>query len=294
MSDPVNLSFGFGNATLDVNALVRWFKEAPVRTVAYRFLKLFNDHGVKNTQIQRLIPEVTLEKVTDPMAMLPALTNDVLDRTAKLFGIERAWLDGVDLRMCRCRAAYQCPQEFFDELAALSRPHVWHPVRAFCVDPKFDRKSGKRQPLVLVFAEKIADWDDGGELVRFRPLTEEWLWDYPKSRLQLKAMLRAAHDHCGISVVPIHVVDEKTLRELAEGQVVPPSVRHEHDVSLEDYILTPEESAVSKEADELDAVRSWMASMKIEEMARQVGDAAMKPVNAEQDGLGAERQETET
>jgi len=291
--DPISVCFGLGGASVDVNALVRWFKEAPVRTVAYRFLKVFNDHGVKITQIQRLIPEVTLDKVTDPMALLPALTNDVLDRTAKLFGIERAWLDGVDPRMYRCCAAYQCPQQFFDELAALSRPHVWHPVRAFCVDPKLDRKSGKRQPLVLVLAEKIADWDDGGELVRFRPLTEEWLWDYPKSRLQLKAMLRAAHDHCGIKVIPIHVVDEKTLRELAEGQLVPPAVRHEHGVSLEDFILRPKESAVSKEADELDAVRSWIASMKIEEMARQVGDAAMQRVKTEREGLGAERQVTE-
>jgi hypothetical protein len=61
MADPLKIDLSFGPATLDLNALRRWFKEAPVRTVAYRFLQVFNDHGVKNTQIQRLVPEVTLD-----------------------------------------------------------------------------------------------------------------------------------------------------------------------------------------------------------------------------------------
>ncbi|MEQ8819420.1 MAG: hypothetical protein RLY93_04195 [Sumerlaeia bacterium] len=268
MNDPININVGLGPATLDLNALRRWFKEAPVRTVAYRFLKVFNDYGVKNTQIQRLVPEITLDRVSSPEALLPALTNDVLTRTAQPLGIERAWLDGVQERMYRPRGSYQHAAAFFEVVKGLERPFVWHPLRAYCLDPKLDFRKGRPQPLVLTFAEKICDWDDDGELVRFIPFTEEWDWGYPKSRLQLKATVLACHDYLGIAVVPLYQVDRKTLKDLSEGEAVPPDVPWSRDVSLEDYVFSPDESHVSKEAEELEAVFSWMKSMKMEELAK--------------------------
>jgi len=239
-----------------------------MRIVAYRFLKVFHDHGVKITQIQRLIPEATLDKVTDPMALLTALTNDVLNRTAELFGIQRAWLDGVDECMYPSRKAYQNPPVFFELFASLAPCSAGESLRAYCTAPALDYRDSRRQPIVIVFAEKIADWDDGNELIRFRPLTEEWYWDYPKSRLQLKAMLRALHDRISMVVVPLYRVSAKTLSELSAGKMVPPSVPHSHDVSLEDYVMTPQESKVSKESEELDAVMSLMNRMTIEALAK--------------------------
>ncbi|MBX3728504.1 MAG: hypothetical protein KF858_04900 [Candidatus Sumerlaeia bacterium] len=268
MADPLKIDLSFGPATLDLNTLRRWFKEAPVRTVAYRFLKVFNDHGVKNTQIQRLVPEVTLDRVTDPIALLPALTNDVLTRTAKTLGIERAWLDGVQERMYRHHGSYQNPAAFFDVVRGLEKPFVGHALRAYCMDPNLDIRKGRPQPIVLVFAEKICDWDDDGELLRFIPFTEEWDWGYPKSRLQLKATIRACHDYLGIAVVPLYQVDRKTLKDLSEGEAVPPDVPWSRDVSLEDYVFSPDESHVSKESEELEAVFSWMKRMKMEELAK--------------------------
>ena len=197
LPDPLNLSIKAGPASLDLNALRRWFKEAPVRTVAYRFLKVFNDHGVKNTQIQRLIPAVTLDKVIDPMAVLRARTNDMLTKTAKTLGIERAWLDGVQERMYRHHSSYQHAAAFFDVVKRLERPFVWHPLKAYCLDPNLDIRKVPPQPIVLVFAEKICDWDDNDDLLRFIPFTEEWDWSYAKSRLQLKATIRACHEYLG-------------------------------------------------------------------------------------------------
>lgn len=268
MNDPLKVNIGIGSARLDVNALVRWFREAPVREVAYRFLKVFNEHGVRNTQIQRLISEVTLDKISSPQALYPALTNDVLDKTATLFGIQRAWLDGVDDQMYRPKSAYQQAETFFGELGALSS-RGWHPLRAYCVDPKLDRWSDRQQPLVLVFTEPIADWDDDEDRVRYRPLTETWNWTYAKSRIQLKAMLWAAWKHCDLAIVPLIKIGERELADLAEGRAVPPrEARRCSGISLEDYIRTPEESCVAKEADELETVWACMSAMGIDAMAK--------------------------
>lgn len=269
MTDPLNFSIKVGPATLDLNALHRRVKKAPVLLVAYRFLKAFKDHDVKITQIQRLIPEITLDRVSSAEALLPALTDDVLTRTAKILGIERAWLDGVQERMYRPRSSYQYAPAFFDVVKGLERPYIWHPLKAYCLDPNLDLRKGRPQPIVLVFAEKICDWDDDGELLRFIPFTEEWDWGYAKSRLQLKATIRACHEYLDIRVVPLYQVDRKTLIDLSEGRIVPPDIRRCQEVSLEDYIRSPDESKVSKEGEELEDVYSWMKHLKMKELAGQ-------------------------
>jgi hypothetical protein len=269
MSDLTGLFSLIGKGWTLLKSVLKWRKEAPSRETAERFLKVFNDHGIKNTQIQRLLPEVTLDKVTDPMALLSALTNDVLTKTAKTLGIERAWLDGVQERMYRHRGSYQHAAAFFDVVRGLERPFVWHPLRAYCLDPNLDLRKGSTQTIVLVFAEKICDWDDDGELLRFIPFTGEWDWGYGKSRLQLKATIRACHEILRIREVPLYQVDRKTLNDLSGGRIVPPDVDRSHDVSLEDFVLTSKESAVAKETEELETVISWMKHMKMEELARE-------------------------
>jgi hypothetical protein len=245
--------------------------------------------------IQRLVPEVTLDKVSDPMSLLPALTNDVLDKTAKLFGVQRAWLDGVTDRMYPPRSCYQDPRRFFEEFESLVAPKVrWHRLLAFCDDPKLDMKSAKRRTIVLVFVEHLSEWDDGDEIVRYRPLTEPWYWDYGKSRIQLKAMLRAAYDHLDVKVVRLIKVDHQVLAALDEGKVVPPHEIKEREVSLEDYNLSDAESKVAKETDELDHVMGYMQDLKIDQMAKKVADRKQArdqepppaPQTATQEGVG--------
>jgi hypothetical protein len=173
-------------------------QERSVQSVAERFLKLFKDHGVEPTQIQRLIPEITLDKVRSPQALLPALNSAVLDQAAALFGIQRAWLDGTTDRIYPALLCYQDSRAFFDEFASLRAPYAFFPLRAYCLRPKLNGRSDRPQPLVLAFVEKIADWDDD-YLLRYRLFTEEWDWGYWKCRVQLKALVRAAYDHLDIA-----------------------------------------------------------------------------------------------
>lgn len=121
----------------------------------------------------------------------------------------------------------------------------------------------------MVLAEKICDWDDDGELLKYMPFTEKWDWGYAKSRLQLKATIRACHEYLGIREVPLYQLDRKTLKELSEGMVVPPDIRRCDDVSLEDYVLSRKESAVAKETEELETVISRMKHTRNEELARE-------------------------
>lgn len=74
-------------------------KTNPVNIVAQRFIQAFLDHGVRATQIPRLQSKIKLDDLKSEEALLAVLTPEVLDQTARLFGIRTAWLEGVDDRV---------------------------------------------------------------------------------------------------------------------------------------------------------------------------------------------------
>lgn len=81
-----------------VNKLSQGFagepKSKPVDVVAKRFIQVFYDHGVEPAQVPRLIPHVKLDDLNSEKALLAALTPEVLDQVARLFGIRSQWLEG--------------------------------------------------------------------------------------------------------------------------------------------------------------------------------------------------------
>src|SRR6266545_3426476 len=80
-------------------------------------------HGAPDsliTQIPRLVPGLTLDKVSRVETLLPALTGEVLDETAKLFQIRRTWLEGVGDEIYDTVWCYKAPERFFEELARLN------------------------------------------------------------------------------------------------------------------------------------------------------------------------------
>ena len=86
-----------------------------------------------------------------------------------------------------------------------------------------------------------------------------------------------------IRVVPLYQVDRKILNDLSEGKIVPPDVDRSHDNSLEDFVLTPGESAVAKETEELETVIFWMRSMKMDELAREAAGCDQKQPTEERE-----------
>jgi hypothetical protein len=261
--DIIEIKPGIGPFKLNVVALVRRLREMgkndPVAVVAQRFLDLFQKHGVAIPQIPRLIPQLTLDKLRSVDSLLPALTNDVLESAAMLFGVRRPWLEGVDDRIYETLTCYKQPHIFFEEYASLALPANGFAVRALSTLKALDRRNTRLQQLALVFVEKVQDLDCE-EINRYRVFCEEWDWSYPPSRIQLKAMARLAFLNYR-KPIPLYQVKPAILQQIINGECVPHSALQGcllTNPSLEDFALSTKESVQAKEVDELPTVLDYI------------------------------------
>ena len=266
---------GIGPLKLNVVALIsKLTKKAKDDPVA--FLHIFQDHGVPATQIPRLVPHLTFDKLSSPETLLPALNGDVLEHTAKLFQIRRAWLEGVGNQIYDTVWCYKAPDRFFQELATIEMESVAYPIVALCSSRKLDGKNDGKQPIALLFREKLSDLGDE-EIQRYRIFGDGWDWGYWKCRIQLKAMARMV-DKVLHNRIPMYQVKPDVLKSVESGNRVP---RHclqgpqLNNMSLEDFALSSTESAQSKEAEELSQVIEYIEYHDLENAARQALDGKL-------------------
>lgn len=262
--DIIDVGIPLGPVTVSVNGLLRKLfgrrEQGPTDVVAERYLTLFGAHGVEVTQIPRLLPAVGLDMLNTRASLLKALTCDVLDGAARLFGVEREWLDGVTEVLYPCRCCYKRPQIFFDDLAAVRTDGLEFPVRALFSDKILSGGRDQPQPVVLLLVEKIAEFGDN-EIQRFRFYRDAWDWGYFPARIQLKAMARAIY-LLTQTPIPLYRVPDRRLDLVREGKVVPRDLLTRSPLtspSLEDFALSPSESAQSQEAEELPAVMEYIS-----------------------------------
>jgi hypothetical protein len=265
---------GIGPFKLNLVALWKWLshkkKNEPVTIVARRFLQAFQDHGVPVAQIPRLIPQLSLDKLVGPESLLPVLNGEILDTTATLFRIRRAWLEGVGEQIYDTVWCYKAPERFFQELSSIDMQNVNYPIIAFCCGNNLDARSSDEQPIALVLKEKVCDVDDD-EVFRYRIFDDGWRWGYCKCRIQLKAMARMV-DKAYSQRIPLYRIDRKTLGKIESGCCVPRLSLFRgplENISLEDFALSPDESRQSKEAEELPAVVEYIEYHKLDDMVRQ-------------------------
>jgi len=257
-----------GPFSIDVVAWWIWWKGRKnrdrVAMTAQRFLSLFETHGVAATQIQHFLPELTFDKVQKPESLLPALSIDVLDRAAKLFGVRREWLEGADDQIYDCFWCDKHPEHFFEKFQKQNLQHGNFPVHAFtCVD-KLDYRGDRNQYVVLVFVEKIREIGDV-EIFRYVIDGDGWDWGYRRCRIQLKAMVRVVDRYYG-NPVPLYRVQEAELEGIREGRTIPRLfIRGTPltDPSLEDYVCAESEHGQAKECDELPDVKQFMLEHKL-------------------------------
>lgn len=75
----------------------KWRQKPAAETLAGRFLRLFEAHGVHRNQIPRFFGHgLRLSDVQDEAALLPCLTEPHLADACILFGVERQWLERGD------------------------------------------------------------------------------------------------------------------------------------------------------------------------------------------------------
>jgi hypothetical protein len=239
-------------------------KPAPdsIDLVPLRFLQAFHDHGIATSQIPRLFPDLKLEDLQSPASLLSALTPAILDRVARFFGIRSEWLEGNDERIYPYRATYREPAILLGHLGCLHQQHrKVSPflLRILTTTPRLDKLDSGVQLLAPVLIEPIATLGEE-QINRFHIYQDGLDWSYPSARLDLKAIVRVAHDllHKPIPLIP---VDYATMDEILEGRLIPhrllsgPVITNP---SLEDYVMDSHESVVAKETDELPIVLDFI------------------------------------
>lgn len=237
-------------------------------SVAHRFIKAFHDHGVKATQIPRLVPQLTLADLKSEVALLGALTPDLLDHTAQLLGIRSQWLEGVDDEIYEYRHCYKQPELFFELLADIRRrangAHLQFPLRTLSVARHLDNEAGRQQLLVPVLLEKIAEFGDE-EIYRYYIFNDGWDWSYVPTRIQLKAMVRMVFKILR-APSPLFVVSPADLHNVLERKKIPGDMLRGcllTTPSLEDFTLSRVESGVAKEVEELPEVLRYIDAHRL-------------------------------
>lgn len=235
----------------------------PVHRVAQRFLQIFRDHGVEAAQIPRLIPEVTLDALKSEETLLAVLSPEILDKTAKVFGIRCQWLENVDDNIYEGLWCYKQPSQFFEHLAMLQgRPNYDYslcPVRVLTTTKNLDCNDPREQSLLLVLVENIVELGDRW-IYRYHVFHDGWDWGYSPSRIQLKAMARTVFKTFH-TPVPLFVISPDDLERVREGKKVPGGFLHGcllTEPSLEDFALQRSESVKAREVEEMTAVLRYI------------------------------------
>ncbi len=242
--------------------------KAGVDIVAKRFLQAFQAHGIELSQIQRFLPNITLDCLQSEGKLLAALNHDVLFRTSELFGIRLAWLEGVDDQIYEHLGCYKRPQVILDDLNRLPRDQdgeIEFPLRVITTQMNLDYRGGCDQMLVPVVVEKTAELGEI-DVCRYRIYMDGFTWDYWPTRMELKAIARIVFKQLHMPV-PLFRASAKEVEALVAGRMFPGAFVHGCQLtnpSLEDFALWRSESQQSKEEDELPEVLLYIEEHQLE------------------------------
>ncbi len=265
-TDILEIKPGWGPIKLNLNeAWRRWraSRKPAIESVAARFLELYETHGVAAAQIPRFEPALKLAALQSHETLLGALTPELLDRTARRFGVQRTWLEGTTNLLYRTWHCYKHSESFFARLRTLPFKRGEFQIRALTSVKQLDYRCGGTQPIALVFVEKIAAIEDVSEIWdidRYHVCGDGWDWSHYPCRIQLKALVRIL-DQLGHQPVPLFRVSSAELEAVRIGRMIPRSLVNRcllSEPSLEDYACSLREHAQAKETDELPAVIEYI------------------------------------
>lgn len=236
--------------------------------VASRFLQVFHDHGVASSQIPRLIQHLKLDDLQSTNRLLAAITPDILDQTARYFGVRIEWLEGVDDEIYDYQYCSKEPELLLEHLATLnpdpeSRPRF--PLRVLSTTKHLDLNDPRAQLLAPVLVEKIADLGDE-EIYRYHIYRDGFDWSHQPSRIEIKSIARLACKAFNMPV-PLFVISPGDMEAVLEGRLIPAKYLGGCQItnpSLEDYALSPDESVVAKEVEELPDVLRYIQERNLQ------------------------------
>lgn len=256
------------------------------RNLAGRFLHVFDAHNVHHSQIPRLIPGIAYGDLGSEERLINALTPAVVDTTAQLFGVRKQWLEGLgdlmlhpfwhrgNLKGVLARLTSVVPSTL-NVGGGLGR----FPLRVLTTSMALDQDSSVRQWLLPVIVEPVSDSEDC-PAYRCQVSGDYYDWADPQSRLELKTLAWLLSERLRITV-PLFEVSHDEFESIRGGFAVPSIVLRQSlttEPSLEDFVQTPEENKVAKEADELPAVLSYLDAEGLRDFTFESPAVALTPV----------------
>ncbi|MDB6095551.1 MAG: hypothetical protein JWM32_3113 [Verrucomicrobia bacterium] len=267
--DIIEVKPGLGWFKLNVNALVRKWggkstsASSSTEIVARRFVQIFEVHGVTVPQIPRFLSDVTLASLQSTEKLLAVLTPSLLEETAKLFGIQRVWLEGASDRIYDTHTCYKQSERLFEQLRRLPFQRGEYQLRVLTSVRELDFQSSLHQPLALVLVEKLREVDDREALwpiERYHIYGDSWDWSHPPARIQLKAMARIL-DQLERQPIPMYQISHRELMNVLDGKCVPRAFVDRcltTSPSLEDYGNSAAEHGPAKETEEMPVVLDYI------------------------------------
>lgn len=109
----------------------------PVETVATRFVRLFENHGVHRNQIPRFFGHsLELKDVQDEASLIAKLDETILEAACKRFAVRREWLDGAESQVHPIHDFYKHPEAFADFIQNLKANNPDSPMNGVLIAPK--------------------------------------------------------------------------------------------------------------------------------------------------------------
>lgn len=164
----------------------RWRRtrdEPASESIAGRFCRLFETHGVHRNQIPRFFDRgLTLEDVQNDVSLLAKLDEQLLESACERFAIRREWLDGADVQAHPTHRFYKRPSDFASFVSSLQAANPDGELRGVVIAP-FD--GGDNAPALLILEEQIG-WVGERSICRYH-LCDDWVFSYWKARAYLAA-----------------------------------------------------------------------------------------------------------
>lgn len=163
-------------------------RKAPVESVATRFVRLLENHGVHRNQIPRFIGYgLTLKDVEDDASLLAKLSEEILEATCKRFAIRREWLDGAESRIHIENDFYKYPERFLRFVEDLIKKNPSGDMQGVLISPN---ECDWQAYAVLILQETIGQVGDK-PIFRYH-VCNNWTFAYWKARAYLTACIAVA------------------------------------------------------------------------------------------------------
>lgn len=157
-------------------------------SIATRFIFIFEINGVHRNQIPKILGHgLSVSDLVSVEALLPKLTEEVLDATSKMFAIRREWLDGADSQIYPTHDFYKWPERFIEFIEKLRKENRGAPLSGYLLIPA---ELARGAPALIILQETIAFI--GSKPIYRLHLCNNWLYTYWKAKAYLTSCIASA------------------------------------------------------------------------------------------------------